>query len=1131
MAAVSVTLLGGFKIRTASGETVRLATRKAQALLAYLALRPGEEHPRDKLAAIFWGDRSDAQARDSLRHALTAIRKAFEETGTPAVRARESAVALDGAGVAVDVADFDRLVVSGTPDALERAVVLYRGDLLEGFVLDERPFEEWLVNERERLRELALEALARLLGHQSNAGEIEHAILTAVRLLALDPLQESVYRALMRLYARQGRRGAALRQYQMCVAALQRELGTEPEAETTKLYREIVRRQSGGAPPAAESRTAATDTSGAIRGSGVATGQGGPAGAGADPAIAHAADERRPPEDTTIAAPEIPLHETPLVGRATEIARLRHLFDDAARGFGSVVIITGEPGVGKSRLVAELAAEALARGGHVLLGRCHPSTQILPFGPWVDAFRLGGVMGEMMLDGIEPAWRAELARLFPEATVPGLPASSENPLRLFEAIGRLVQHVAGTRPTVVVLEDCHWADEMTLSLVAFVARRIAFWPVMLAITIREDETAETPLVQRTLPELRQERVSHVLALSALARADVADLVRAVLGHGVEPRRAERLEKRVWAASEGNAFVALEALRAWGSAVSVDAEAALPLPERVRELVTARLGRVSDTARKLVAVAAVLGRDFDFALLQRAAELSEDDTASGLEELVRRRIVGGVGERFHFTHDRIREVAHGELLPPRRRLIHARVVTALETMYAGQLDAHALALAQHCQEAALWDKGVVYWRRAAAQAAERSALRQAVECLEGALAALDRLPGDRREVVEQSIDVRLDLRAALFAGLSEVDRVRDLLATAAALASEIGDDGRLARILIMQSHYHGIIAGEMARAEACAQRAFAIAESLRAPGLVARAGSLLGRVQHGRSAYRDAIATLTSNIEFIETKATDEDWTLVLPASLGSRIWLSFALADIGRFTEATATADDAVQRVDPQTHPYRRYHAYWARVAVHLERGEHERAVEDMEHMWVALRETDMQQLADNVSGLGGHAHALAGRVTEAVTFLERALAGSARDAFAGHRDLFYLGDAYLRAGRADDALGFGERSLALARRCEQPGREARALWLLGNVHRARGDRAEGETLYRQALALASELGMRPLVAHCHAGLVILYARSDKRAQAEEHAVTATALYAEMRMPYWQREMERQLAATARRSA
>ena len=1114
-------LFGGFEVQADSGRLLAVPTRKAQALLAYLALTPGQAHPRDKLATLLWADASPAAARNALRQTLFVLRKALGSAKGALLIGTGDALTLPAAAVWTDVTAFVQAVAAGTTTALESATALYRGDLLAGLTAEAPGFEDWLMSERERLRELAIESFARLLAQRRAAGATEAAVQLALQLLALDPLQEAVHRTLMRLYAQLGRRDTALRQYQVCVAALQRELAAEPEAETTELYRDIVRRQTRAAvAPPSRTTSSASRTPGAdLRGE-MSEGATAPIAAGV--AVV---------QTVVVAAPEIPVHETPMVGRGIEIAQLRDLFDRTNRGAGSVVLITGEPGVGKSRLVAELAADALARGGHVLLGRCHPSTQILPFGPWVEAFRLGGVIGAATLGAMEPAWRAELARLFPEVAGPGLPASSGNPLRLFEAVGNLVQRVARARPTVVVLEDCHWADEMTLSLVAFVARQIGSWPVMLVVTVREDETAETPLVQRTLAELRQARAATLLALAPLARADVGDLVRAVLGPGVEARRAERLETRVWTTSEGNVFVALEALRAWGSDVRAEAEPPLSLPERVRELVTTRLARLSDAGRKAVAVAAVLGREFDFALLQHAAELSEEDAASALEELVRRRVVGGVGERFQFTHDRIREVAYDELLPQRRRLIHARVVNALETLCGGEIDAHALRLAQHCREAALWDKAVGHWRRAAAQAAERSALPQAVECLEGALAALDRFPGDRRDVVEQSIDVRIDLRGALFAGRGDVVRVRDVLATAAALASEIGDSRRLARVLVLQAHNYGIVAGEMALGEQCARRALTVAESLQEPGLVGLAGSLLGRVQYGRGAHDKAIEALRHSIEFIGTTGADEYHSpLWLPVSLGSRVWLAFALAEVGRFAEAMATADEAVRQVQPPASPYVRCHQYWARAAVYLERGEHERAADDIEYMWAALRETDMPRIEAHVSGLTGHAHALAGRAREAVTFLERSLA-EARDSFAGHRDVFYLGDAYLRAGRLDDALGTAERALDLAHRCEQPGREARALWLLGNVRCTRGEHAEAQTVYGQALALATALGMRPLVAHCHAGLAVLYAQADRHAQADEHAALSTALYTEMEMPYWQRAMEGEFAAAQKGSS
>jgi DNA-binding SARP family transcriptional activator len=184
----------------------------------------------------------EPQARRGLRQALFTLRKAVA-TEPPALLIEGESVALNPIAVDVDVAEFERGVAEDTPAALERATSLYRGELLEGLALQEAPFEEWLLAERERLRELALEALARLLVHQRTAGATEAALRTALRLIALDPLQEPVHRSLMRLYVKLGRRAAALRQYQVCVGALQRELGVEPEATTKQLYQEILRQR------------------------------------------------------------------------------------------------------------------------------------------------------------------------------------------------------------------------------------------------------------------------------------------------------------------------------------------------------------------------------------------------------------------------------------------------------------------------------------------------------------------------------------------------------------------------------------------------------------------------------------------------------------------------------------------------------------------------------------------------------------------------------------------------------------------------------------------------------------------------------------------------------------------------
>jgi len=255
-AGLRLTLLGGFQAAELPDRNVVLPTRKTQALLAYLAVPAGRAHSRESLGALLWGDVPEPQARASVRVALYRLRKALP-SAVRSLSVDGEMVALRPGAVSIDVAVFEQLCADGTPLALARAVELYRGELLAGLSVSESPFEEWLMVQRERLRELALHALARLLTHQRETGATEAAIATALQLLSLDPAREPVHRILMRLYAGLGRRSAALRQYQVCLNAVRREFRAAPTPETQHLFEEIVRQRpveseldEGAAPPA-----------------------------------------------------------------------------------------------------------------------------------------------------------------------------------------------------------------------------------------------------------------------------------------------------------------------------------------------------------------------------------------------------------------------------------------------------------------------------------------------------------------------------------------------------------------------------------------------------------------------------------------------------------------------------------------------------------------------------------------------------------------------------------------------------------------------------------------------------------------------------------------------------------------
>jgi DNA-binding SARP family transcriptional activator/pimeloyl-ACP methyl ester carboxylesterase len=738
---LTLDLLEGFRARLVPGSTLTFRTRKTQALLAYLGFDPGRTHRRERLAALLWGNTPDQQARGSLRHALYELRQALREA--PAVLSIDGdVVALNAVLVDLDVAVFNRLVRERTPAALAQAAARYHGDLLAGLIVKEEAWENWLRHERQTLRDRAVDGLTMLLAQRESGDDVAAAMETAQRLIALDPLQESVHRALMRLYAQLGRRGAALGQYQQCADALRRELGVEPEAETRRLYRELLQRR-------------------------------------ADPAAGSAVEAAAPPR---LSAPNIRPAETPLVGREADMAELRDAFDRAAVGQGGLVAVAGEAGIGKSRLVEELIGHAQRRDALVLIGRAYESDQILLFGPLVDALRSGHLsLDAELLDALGPTWRAELARLLPEIVAPDAPLlpAQVDYRRLFETLARIIACLAARGPVLVVLEDLHWADELTVRFLAFVGRRISTERALIVVTMREEELEDASTLRHALADLVRARHITRLSVAPLSQRDTAALVR-MLVRPDGAATARELEERVWIASEGNPFVVLETMRELQERPGSDGS---PLSSRVREAIGRRLERLTDRDRTLLAVAAVIGREFDFELVRHASGLDDEATAEGLEQLVRRRVLTGVGERLGFTHERIREVAYTALPPWRRTRLHLRIAETIETRHADRLSSFWETLAEHCERGEAWARAARYHLSVAGRAKQRYAYATAERsCRQAAAAATKaRAPDEVRRAFELLGDVvslrgdlehaNEDYEAARRVATSDTDRQR------------------------------------------------------------------------------------------------------------------------------------------------------------------------------------------------------------------------------------------------------------------------------------------------------------------------------------------------------------------------
>lgn len=1033
-------------------------------LLAYLALQPGQAHSRTKLAALLWAGADRERARHSLRQVLVSLRHCLPATRPPVLVEDGESVAIDPVALEVDVLAFERLVAAGTPRALAQAADLYRGELLAGLGTEDSAFDAWLLARREYVREQAIQALSRLLEHQHAQGLDDEAIATAVRLLAMDRTREAVHRSLMRLYARQGRRGAALRQYQACLAALEQELGAPPEDETRLLYRELLRAKATETP-----NRAAQPQSGRA--------------AHAQPAASG----------------------TPLSGRDEELSRLRALFKDIAQGHGASVVILGDGGIGKSRLVEALVDEAEGAGALLLLGRAWEAERNLPFGPWMHAFRAAGVMPDLAA-GLDAPSRQELARLFPDLGAPPGDAPAEDHLRLFEAMAKALQHLSLQGPLVVVIEDLHWADEMSTRLLAYLTRAASDWPVLFATTARPADVGGDPLVERMLAEIGRQPRSRQIALAPISRADTLAVVAALMRVGAGKRAIRSLGEKAWRISKGNPFLVIETVRAARDTGAIGKHQ--PEATQPGDVVARRLDRLTGIAAQLAAAAAVIGREFDLELLARAANLMPAEAADGVAELVERRLLHAAGEHLDFTHDHIRAAAYARLPDLHRRMLHGAVARALREIHTGDLAPHHLALGRHCYESERWERAFHYLRAAGFGAAARSAHREAVASFEQALAAAAQLPQIPQRV-RTAIDISFALRGSLTM-LGDIKGTLECLRAAEPQARNLGDPVLQAWVSIftgncltlMGRHAEAIEVGEQVRAGAVAG-----VEDYWATNVLGTSRFFLGDFRQSQALLRPAAAAAAT----ADDAGYRKRGVIGHPAVI-SHGFLALSLAETGDFDDALEHAANALALSE-------RLDSYWDTVracftagAVHMRRGDFARGIRILRHGVELARVRDLPMGTRVLTPILGSGLAHEGEIAEALRILAPVTAAPLLPYC-----LNFVAEAYLLAGRPDEAAGVAARALAHGTENKEQGVRAWALWLQACIasHRARPDGAAALELHRKALAMAEERAMRPLAAHCQLGIGELHAAAGQRGQAHAALAQASRLYEKMGMSYW----------------
>ncbi|MFZ5910019.1 MAG: ATP-binding protein [Chloroflexota bacterium] len=797
------------------------ASAQARDLLAYLALFHERQHSRSLLVGTFWPEQAEERARRALSQALWQIRRFFPDLVTAEA---ETIGFSPQAPLWVDAQDFEKLVKSAVNvtsqetirQDLEQAVALYRADFLEG------NYHDWVLLEREHLRELYLQALERLGQLEKSSGHYARALDLALRLSGAEPLNEAAHREIMRLHHLLGQPEAAARQFEQCRDVLRRELDVEPSPETLAVVEEI-----------------------------------------------NHLSERAASATKTARESLIP---TPLVGRETDRSALLQFLEGIFHKLGGLVLLEGEAGVGKTRLLQDLARDAEWRGAQVLWGSARETQERKPYAPLVEALQSGlsPLRVTQIQQVVERIW---LQTVFPLLSPhPALPAIEPAPplppaqegARLVEAIARLIQGWADVTPLVLVLEDLHWADQDTFDLLAALTRRLSSRSILIIGSYRGEDARANPLVWEGLQAINRGSLLSQRVLSRLDRQATGELIRRSLGLASP---APLFEERLFRETDGNPLFVLEALRAlqdeglltrdengtwstpWDEKTADYAE--LPLPPVVEQVITRRLERLPSHLIPAIRLAAVLGGHFDFDLFLAVNDLPPQKLLEETRSLIQSNFLEETAAGYRFSHEIIRQAVYEQMSAEIRVDIHRRVGEALEKLETVQ----PATLAYHFAWGRNWCQAAHYHYQAGLQSMNAFAYAAAREHFSQAISFL--------EAAEVSTIEQFDLFAAR-------EKVSDILGDRQAQSKDLevmeriahGDDARLCRaalrrawLLTQTNHYE--------EAQAAARKAQELGRALNDTAAQAEALNMIGTALTWQGKTADSIEPLRNAVELAQ----------------------------------------------------------------------------------------------------------------------------------------------------------------------------------------------------------------------------------------------------------------------------
>lgn len=822
---------------------------------------------------------------------------------------------------------------------------------------------------------------------------------------------------------------------------------------------------------------------------------------------------------------------TQFVSRDAELAVLRETMRVASEGHGKLVGVVGEPGAGKSRLVHEVLHLPESSAWTVLRATTASYTRNTPYLAFSNLIRAWCEIPEQApSDEADRRIRAKISALGEDLALalPAIQSLLDIPVkdaawqslepaarrqRILAAAKNLILSAAAVRPLLLWFEDMQWTDAETRSLLEEIANGIETSHLLIVLTYRPEYTHKWA----------GKEYYREIQIDALPQAAADQLVRSVLGND---EANGQLRELIVQRTDGIPLFIEETIRSLVEGGVLRGRIGnyklsrelhdIRIPETVQAVLASRIDRLIPAQRDLLQTASVIGADVQVTLLERIAGIDGHELRTLLADLQGSdflyQVPNTTSFQFRFKHALTHEVAYGSLLSKTRRNLHGQIVRAIESQYRGNLAEMAESLTHHALAGELWEEALTYARQAGGKALELSAYHEARIFFEQALLALTHLPQDRARV-QTGIDVRLGLRM-IFGATTEYAALETYLREAEALAISIDDRPRLAAISVAQTFVHNW-QGDLEASIQCGERGLEIARDIKDSRLALSASSFLGQAYMWRGNFRKSLALLQDNRSWTTGPLRLER---IGTTGTSSVLWLGMLAASqayIGDFADAEKTAQQACAIADEAGRPYDMALAHWYAGFVQAHQGNPPRALSLLEHGYHICRTARISFLIPVISTSLGHTYALAGRFDEGIELLTKAVeySKSAKFPYGVAWSTVYLGFANLMAGRTQGVTEQAKDAIDLASSHHYRAVEASARRLMGDACQCSDRHETAEAYYLEALQIASDLGLRPEMAHCQNGLAQACFLLGRSSDGDRLRSAATALYSSLRMP------------------